>query len=102
MILEKSLHERTLDKLVKRLEEKYPTHRLLRNMDYMREYGGPVLGQVDLLRINPAGGHIMYEVKTGKKKYVSAKRQYHRFKEAFPTHNIKGVYVHPRMVKRLR
>ena len=102
MILERSIHERTLDKLVKRLTKKYPTQRLLRDMEYRKDYGTGVLGQIDLLRIDiRTGAHIMYEVKTGNAKISHAKDQYRRFKSYFPQHNIKGVYVHPKRVQRL-
>ena len=89
-----------IDVLVKRLARKYPTQKIYTNVDYYD--GDHHVGEVDVLRKIKPNHYVMYEVKTGQAKINKARQQYYRFVNHNPEDTIRGVYVHPKKVQRLK
>lgn len=96
-------HDRVLDALVERLLGKYGFEADIRTK---LEYEvGKIVGELDVLRRN-GDPHVMfmYECKSHdtEKGWNKACRQYKRFCRAYYQYDIKGVYVTPTCVRRLR
>ena len=80
-------HRELLADLVNRLEEKnYDL--IVTNMTYSV---GDLEGEIDVLATRGEWNHF-YEIKSGHHRIAKAKRQYARFKEAFPDIKVKGIY----------
>ena len=101
MKLEKSKHDQVLEQVVLRLIQKYPMHLIETNLEY-KAPSNRVLGEIDILRTSPEGMYYMYEIKTCEEKYNVARKQYLRFKKYAPDEIIKGIFVGPDTVRRLR
>jgi hypothetical protein len=99
MLSRQAYHDRTVRDLESRLRQKYPHQTILTNVTYGADTNNPV-GEIDVLRFSESTVY-MYEVKTGEYKLRKAIKQYTRFCAYVPELNIKGVYYHPNLCKRI-
>ena len=95
------------DIIVRNLEERLsqnPKYDIIIT-DLMYNEGKKKTGQVDLLAYSEKHNtYYFFEVKCNNndKLFIKAIHQYHRYCRAYPMLNIKGVYVTPTKVRRLR
>lgn len=95
-------HENTIDWLADRLLE-YNNYYWIKQHFYYNK--NQIIGEVDVLAYNKKNNfYHFYEVKThnSRRSYVKALRQYHRYLKAHPEQKIKGVYVTPKRIKRIK
>ena len=96
----KTLHDDTIAQLVRRLEGRYDF--ITTKLEYnCRGYDG----EVDVLAYDLRHKtYHFYEIKSSysSKSYHKALEQYHRYCSAHPKEKVKGVFVSPKKVRRLR
>jgi Holliday junction resolvase-like predicted endonuclease len=94
-------HIKMQQQVANRLRESGYT-RIYQNKEYKITRNGHTFhGEVDILALSPRGYWRFYEIKSCPKKLAVAQSQYDRFRNAFPSRNIKGVFVSYGKVKRL-
>lgn len=98
----KNKHDTILNLLVDRLVKTGKYDFIFKNYEYKI---GKLVGEVDVLAFDMEKNRVrFYEVKSNdsRKAYDKAFLQFYRFKKAYNNLNVKGVYVTPTKIRRLR
>ena len=96
------LHDRLVRKLVNELEDKHWFDRINYFMEYKRN---KFSGEVDVLAYKREENmYYFFEVKCSYEhdKIRKARKQYYRFKKAFPELKTRGILYTPRKIRRIR
>jgi len=96
-----SKHHNIQRDLVSRIRE-YGKYYVKQNLDYSKD---GYVGEVDVLaRIQATDQYRFYEIKTtySSKSFKKAKLQFRKYCNAYPDREVKGIYVTPQKICRLR